>query len=244
MSIQAYAFIPQGQNAYWMTTAPPGITINQAWTANGDVSASGISTGLAVGDFWRDVNTGTWGGSTLAPGQQWFNTSLEGSSNINSQIYGIQLVCTQNVIFGGCPYTTISVVHDLGDRAPGHREFGTLRHRTGRSVGERVVRVESAGRSLPSLAVLQRRLRHLLVGETAGTGVLNGPPEPRDDSVWQQCPNPVSWSFNVDTRSQVPTAGTLPLDLSATNAAGVASTSSEDCAGGQRPSRGVVPDSE
>ena len=107
MSIQAYAFIPQGQNAYWMTTAPPGITINQAWTANGDVSASGISTGLAVGDFWRDVNTGAWGGSTLAPGQQWFNTSLEGSSNINSQIYGIQLVCTQNVLFGGCPYTTI-----------------------------------------------------------------------------------------------------------------------------------------
>jgi hypothetical protein len=107
MSIQAYAFIPQGQNAYWMTTAPPGITINQAWTANGDVSASGISSGLAVGDFWRDVNTGAWGGSTLAPGQQWFNTSLEGSSNINSQIYGIQLVCTQNVLWGGCPYTTI-----------------------------------------------------------------------------------------------------------------------------------------
>ena len=58
-------------------------------------------------------------------------------------------------------------------------------------------------------------------------GELNGPSEPRDDSVWQQCPNPVSWSFNVDTRSQVPTAGSLPIDLSATNAAGVAYTAPE-----------------
>ena len=69
-----------GQNAYWMTTAPPGITINQAWTANGDVNAGGWTPGVVVGDFWRDVNTGAWGGSTLAQGQQWFNTGLEGSS--------------------------------------------------------------------------------------------------------------------------------------------------------------------
>ena len=32
MSIQAVNPIPLGQNAYWMTTAPPGITINQALT--------------------------------------------------------------------------------------------------------------------------------------------------------------------------------------------------------------------
>ena len=107
MSIEAGAVIPLGQNAYWMTTAPPGITINQAWTANGDVNAGGWTTGVVVGDFWRDVNTGTWGGSTLAPGQQWFNTALEGSSNINSQIYGIQLVCTENNWgLGGCGFAT------------------------------------------------------------------------------------------------------------------------------------------
>ena len=44
----------------------------------------------------------------------------------------------------------------------------------------------------------------------AGPEVLNGPSEPRDSTVWQQCPNPVSWSFNVDTRSQVPTERKLP----------------------------------
>ena len=35
-----------GENAYWMTTAPPGITINQALTENGDVNAGGWTTGV------------------------------------------------------------------------------------------------------------------------------------------------------------------------------------------------------
>ena len=35
MSIQTVNPIPVGQNAYWMTTAPAGITINQALTATG-----------------------------------------------------------------------------------------------------------------------------------------------------------------------------------------------------------------
>ena len=96
MTIQVGNAIPLGENAYWMTTAPPGITINQALTANGDVNAGGWTTGVVIGDFWQNVTTGAWGGSTLAQGQHWFNTGLEGSPNINSQIYGIQIVCTEN----------------------------------------------------------------------------------------------------------------------------------------------------
>jgi hypothetical protein len=56
---------------------------------------------------------------------------------------------------------------------------------------------------------------------TVGNTGLDGPPEPRDDTVWQQCPRPVSWPFSVDTRSQVPTDGSLQISLGATNAAGV-----------------------
>ena len=225
MSLEGGGVVPEGQNAYWMTTAPPGVIINSAWTANGDVSASNLGPdGFVVGDFWRDVNSGAYGGSTLASGQQWFNTGLEGSSNINSQIYGIQLLCTQNVYAGGCPGA--GGIHDLRDRARRHRELGALRDGTGRVVDDRILGVESAGRRVAGHAVRQRRLRHLLVaGDRREAALLNGPSEPRDDTVWQQCPNPVSWSFNVDTRSQVPTDGTFPIDLSATNAAGVAATS-------------------
>ena len=65
-----------------------------------------LDHGVVVGDFWRDINTGAYGGSTLAQGQQWLNTGLEANSNINSQIYGIQIVCApDNWSFGGCGYT-------------------------------------------------------------------------------------------------------------------------------------------
>ena len=74
------------------------------------------------GTSGRDVNTGAWGGSTLAQGQQWFNTGLEGSANINSQIYGIQIVCTQNNwSLGGCALAR----HRRGSRSPGSNSQGT-----------------------------------------------------------------------------------------------------------------------
>ena len=130
-----------GRTAYWMTTAPPGITINQALTANGDVNAGGWTTGVVVGDFWQNVTTGAWGGSTLAQGQHWFNTGLEGSPNINSQIYGIQIVCTQTEcpVGGYCsdstpPWFTVSGItlegtentaHASRDKAPCGRQART-----------------------------------------------------------------------------------------------------------------------
>ncbi len=231
MSIQANAFIPQGENAYWMTTAPPGITINQAWTANGDVSASGTNSAIVVGDFWRDVNTGAWGGSTLAPGQQWFNTGLEGSANINSQIYGIQLVCTQNVLWGGCPYNTIpsftvSGINLQGTEttAPSISGQGSL-WTTGSYVWNPPVDPWSVGLLAADVSGV--------CASSASIGPrdqVNGPPEPRDTTVWQQCPDPVSWSFNVDTTSEVPTDGSLPIDLSATDAAGNEYTTSKNVA--------------
>ena len=121
MALGEVGEVSAGANSFWMTTAPPGITINQAWTANPDVAASGISDGFVVGDFWEN-SSGVYGGSTLASGQQWFNTALEGSSNINSQNYGIQLVCTHSSSQGPCagtPYVTIGGVELEGTENTG-----------------------------------------------------------------------------------------------------------------------------
>ncbi len=77
----------------------------------------------------------------------WFNTALEGSSNINSQIYGIQIVCTQNNwTFGGCswsnpPWFTVSGIELQGTENSAPYVTGQ-----GRPVDERIVRVESARR--------------------------------------------------------------------------------------------------
>ena len=228
MTIQVGNAIPLGENGFWMTTAPPGITINQALTVNGDVNAGGWTTGLVIGDFWQNVTTGAWGGSTLAQGQHWFNTGLEGSPNINSQIYGIQIVCTENTwLFGGCdpgnlPWFTISGITLEGTEtsAPSVTGQGAL-WASGSYVWN------PPGDDFPVALYASDVSGICSSNAIAGPEVLNGPSEPRDSSVWQQCPNPVSWSFLVDTRSQVPASGSFQIDLSATNAAGVTGTAGQ-----------------
>ena len=73
-----------------------------------------MANGFVAEDFW--YTGGAWHGSTLAPGQEWFNTGLEGSSNINSQIYGFQIACTENLLSGGCypPWPTLPVLSVSG----------------------------------------------------------------------------------------------------------------------------------
>jgi len=221
MSLATDALVPQGQNGYWMTTAPPGIIINSAWTANGDVSVSGITGGFAVGDFWRDINTGAYGGSTLSPDQQWFNTGLEGTVNINSQIYGIQLLCTQDAIAGGClggpASVTVSGIELAGTESSGPYVAGE-----GPLWSSGSYVWNPPGDSWP-VAFYGSDVSGICSSYATVNGVLvNGPSEPRDSTVWQQCPNPVSWWFSVDTRSEVPTDGQFQIGLSGVNAAGVA----------------------
>jgi hypothetical protein len=222
MEIETVAVIALGSNAYWMTTAPPGITINSAFTPNGDVTAGGWTPGVVIGDFWRDVGTGAWGGSTLAQGQQWFNTGLEGSSNINSQFYGIQIVCTKNNWgLGGCgwrtpPWFSVSGIEVEGtESTPPYVVGEGALWSTGSTVWN------PPGDSWPVTLYASDVSGICGSSANAGSVVWNGPSEPRDTTVWQQCPSPVSWSFNVDTRSQVPTDGRLTIDLSGTNAAGM-----------------------
>ena len=71
----------------------------------GDVTATQRSpSGLVAGDFWKsNSQLASYGGSTLALRASSGSTrALEGSSNINSQNYGIQLVCTHSASQGPC----------------------------------------------------------------------------------------------------------------------------------------------
>ena len=221
MSLEGGGVVPQGQNAFWMTTAPPGVVINSAWTADGDVSTTPASgSGFVVGDFWKDMNSGAYGGSTLAANQRWFNTGLEGSSNINSQIYGIQLLCTQNVYHGGCPGAVSFTVG--GVELKGTENSAPYVTGQGALWGSGSYVWNPPGDLWPVALYASDVSGVCSSGAIAGSQSVNGPPEPRDGTVWQQCPNPVDWSLSVDTRSQVPTDGTFQINLSAVNAAGVA----------------------
>ena len=226
MSIAGGSVVPPGQNAFWMTTAPPGITINSAWTTNGDVTSSELLNGWVVGDFWQDKTTGAYHGSTLAAGQHWFNTGVEGRPDINSQIYGIQLVCSHSPSQGSClgigpPQFAVRGIELAGTEtsAPSIVGTGTLWNEpAGQYVWNPPGQVWSVG--------LDATDSSGVCGSSANVGdhELSGPPESRDTSVWQQCPSPVIWYVSVDTRTSVPNAGALVVHLNATNAAGVLET--------------------
>ena len=162
MSLEAIE-LPQWQAVTWSTTAPPGITINSAWTANGDVNSGGIADGYVAEDFW--YTGGAWHGSILAPGQQWFNTSLEGSSDIDSQIYGFQIACTENLLSGGCypPWPTLTTLTVSGIELEGTENSAPYVTGEGSLWGNGIVRVESAGRLVARNPLRERRLWDLLI---------------------------------------------------------------------------------
>ena len=153
MSLQVNGDMPQWQVASWSTTAPPGITIDSAWTANGDVSSGGYGRRVCRGGLLVHRRSVAWI-DACAPGQQWFNTGQEGSSNINSQIYGFQIACTENLLSGGCypPWPTLPVLSVSGIELEGTENSAPYRHRAGRAVDKRIVCVESAGRFVAGVA--------------------------------------------------------------------------------------------
>jgi hypothetical protein len=216
MTLQNGFPVANGQNAYWMTTAPPGIVINSAWTANGDVATiNAAGTGLVVGDFWRDNASGVYAGSTLPAGQQWLNTSLEGSPNINSQIYGVQLVCEKASGCSGYAGFAVSGIELAGTETspPNVAGQGSLWSSSSYVWNPR-------GDPWP-VGLSASDVSGICSSYATVKGdLVSGPPEPRDNTVWQQCPS-ANWRFNVDTQSERPTDGPFDIDLSATNAAGV-----------------------
>ena len=162
----------------------------------------------------------------MASGQGWFNTGLEGTSDINSQIYGIQLICTHSASQGPCGQLeselTIGGIELSGTEtsAPAVTGIGALwndAQYVWNPPGDSWWVASDA--SDPSGACdMWAYLNSVLV---------TAPPEPRDTSVWQQCPNPGDWGFPVDTRTYVPGSGDFTMQLNATNAAGVSGSISK-----------------
>ena len=62
---------------------------------------------------------------------------------------------------------------------------------------------------------------------TASSQTQPSPAQGRNSAGWQQCPN-WTWNTTLDTDSYDPTSGVLPLTVSATNAAGVVTSASEN----------------
>jgi hypothetical protein len=217
--------VPAGQSAYWMTTAPYGITINSAWTTNGDVAGNGLVLGWKVNDMWRDNTSGQWGGSWLAPGQGWFNTAAEGTPNINSSVYGIRLVCTNSPSQGPCSGQTIPNFVVTGIELAGTENQGPSINAIGTNLwNETGPYVRGAGWPISFSSADPSGVCEMWA-VVDGAQIL-GPTSSPDHTVWHQCPDQ-SWYQAIDTRTYEASSGTISLELDALNAAGVTSTTSE-----------------
>ena len=226
MTIENVTGVPAGQNAFWMTTAPPGIVINSAWTANGDVIATPLSSGRVAGDFWESNATWAYGGSTLASGQQWFNTTLEGTPDIDSQINGIQLVCTHSASQGPCGQSFDSALTISGIELSGTETSAPIVTGMGSLLNEGQYVWNPPGDSWWVSVIASDVSGACNMWAYLNDDLVQAPPEPRDSTVWQQCPDPGSWGFLVDTHTYAPGSGDLTVQLNATNAAGVAGSTS------------------
>ena len=147
MSIQACACDPAGQNGYWMTTAPPGITINQAWTANGDVNAGGWTTGVVDRGLLAERQHRRVGRIDAGAGPAVVQHRPRGQrEHQQPDLRHPDRLHPEQLEFRRLCFEQSAVVHGLRDRTRGHRELAAVRDRAGRAVVERIVRVESAGR--------------------------------------------------------------------------------------------------
>jgi hypothetical protein len=197
-------WFPSGDNAFWITTAPPGITITSAWTQNGDVYGA-ASDGFVIGDFWKDNSTGRYGGSHLAAGQRWFNTGVEGTPNINSSIYGIQLVCTTTLCGGGGNFVQVSGIELSGveNQGPGLTALGD--NNLWYQASHWVHNDNGDGGFAISLASSDPSGVCNMWAVVNGRHQIQGPVATPNTTVWHQCPDQ-TWTQGavVNTRDYIP----------------------------------------
>ena len=217
-----------GYTGQWQISAPAGLTITEAYIPS--LQTMGLSSGHGwnAGGFWN-------GGSDV-----WSPTAgsaSTGVSAISSSYYGFKLYCyssscpgfTGDVIDASVAVPTIDLTVEE-DQGPGLVAVGStnLWYQTGNYVWN------PPGDPFSIELVASDPSGVCNMYATAGAVELyDTPSTPNVSDGFQQCPSPVDWTpgqdAEVDTDQIVPvgSSGSFPLQLDATNAAGVTSTVSE-----------------
>ncbi len=198
--------IPDGANAGWTTTAPPGIVITGADT-RGDYS-NGIDDGNGYfGEFFWDN-----GRNTTALGDNFSTNGFSG--NFATQHFGWFIQCASS---SGCTYPAYAYIAQLfltaiETTSPAIYPGGALWSDSGWIRGALPV---SFGMTDPS-GVCSTAI-------VSGGQTIDGPSSTPQTDVWHQCPNPL-WSTSVDTRTLAGSDGVgegdVPLAIRGTDAAG------------------------
>jgi hypothetical protein len=214
----------QSEGGYTIS-APAGITINQVWVPNGDMSFSDPGGEYAAGEHWDNGGDVHW-----SAGQTASNT-IDQSANINSSYWQFWLSCTATAQIGngfGCPdaadanigglyvYATESTAPSL--TADGNNNIWAQSGNWIWNTPSDPWAAAISGNDTTGICSAYVRV----------DGISSQLTQAQTQTAWQQCPQ-LNWSSpTVDTSQYADgTSGQISLTLGDTNAAGLSSTDSE-----------------
>ncbi|MFZ1996628.1 MAG: hypothetical protein WAU75_21120 [Solirubrobacteraceae bacterium] len=210
------AGLPGGSRIGYQLTAPPGISIYAAQVSLAGANNINDGGGWGGGGYWSGGGNPWHAGATSVT-----------DGPFNSPYWGFQMICGSSSCnqAGGIAVNDVQLVA-VENQGPGLTAVGSnnLWYQTGHYVWN------APGDPWPiTLQATDPSGVCSMSAQVVGHTVL-GPAATPDVAEWHQCPDQ-TWTpaagASVNTREYVPGAGTLPLLLDATNAAGVRSDASE-----------------
>ena len=209
--------VPDGARVGYLLTAPPGITIN-----NVSVTAQHLQN-IANGRGW--IGLTYWNGGTAQVLPDGTAVDAAASGPLDTDYWGIELRCVEaECVWPGeleLSSLTVYAAEAQGPSISPVADAASLWDHAGE--GEWVWNAPGDPWPLPVSGTDSSGVCSLSVQAGAGEPIadpsLTGP----NDSSWQECPQPASWTGAVDTREYVSGSGQLPVSLEATNAAALPS---------------------
>ena len=205
--------VPDGARVGYLLTAPAGITIN-----NVSVTAQHLQN-IANGRGW--IGLTYWNGGTAQVLPDGTAVDAAASGPLDTSYWGIELRCVEaECVWPGeleLSSLTVYAAEAQGPSIVPVADPASLWDHAGG--GELVWNAPGDPWPLPVSGTDSSGVCSLSVQAGAGEPIadpsLTGP----NDSSWQECPQPASWTGAVDTREYVSGSGQLPVTLQATNAA-------------------------
>lgn len=217
LSAWAARSVPDGARVGYLLTAPPGITIN-----NVSVTAQHLQN-IANGRGWIGLTYWNGGTAQVLPDRTAVDAAASGP--LDTAYWGIELRCVEaECVWPGeleLSSLTVYAAEAQGPSISPVADAASLWDHAGE--GEWVWNAPGDPWPLPVSGTDSSGVCSLSVQAGAGEPIadpsLTGP----NDSSWQECPQPASWTGAVDTREYVSGSGQLPVSLEATNAAALPS---------------------
>ena len=209
--------VPDGARMGYEISAPPGITINQV-----DYDDSQLQN-IANGRGWTGFTYWNGGTAPVHPNETAVDAAASGhslDSNLDTTYWGIELRCVQSECSWPSliqlDHITVYASEAQGPSITPVADPGSLWAQTGHWIWN------APGNSWP-LGVSAGDASGVcsLSAEVGASAPIADSSLPAaNNSSWQECQQPVSWTAALDTRDYVSGAGQMPLTLQATNAAG------------------------